>query len=265
MDQGLGLTLKYPQIQIFDQVDVSEKPQQQQLRSLARNTGTIEYSTDISKGLGISTAVILFISILYMYGTSKYQNKIRFNIKNGSPTYTFSEAVENTEKIGATVIIITFLALLQSLFTAQNFNTKDFKRLSLVVVNYLVVLGLLLLFFVVPKKRLGHGLVSLILIINIVYTAGLVDSLYHQYYTDESLKNLDLVSYAIYIIFAILLTVFFTFAITNYFNMNWLYVPVHHLIGSFELMLLFAYGVFIVYFGFLPPIRSDDELVCAFK
>ncbi len=136
------MKLKYP-------VVVEDTPGVQQLL-VRKNNSDLEQPTNESQIIAIMSSVALVLSVLYMYYTSR--SKLQFKLTNGSNSYTFSEAAEHSEKIGSIIFIIFFLALLQCLFTIQNFNRYNFERASLVAVNYIVVLGLVLLFYIRSNK-----------------------------------------------------------------------------------------------------------------
>ncbi len=247
------MKLKYP-------VVVEDTPGVQQLL-VRKNNSDLEQPTNESQIIAIMSSVALVLSVLYMYYTSR--SKLQFTLKNGSNSYTFSEAAEHSEKIGSIIFIILFLALLQCLFTIQNFNRYNFERASLVAVNYIVVLGLVLLFYIRSNKYLGHGFVAVILTITIVYTSSMVNVLYHRFYTDDSLQSLNIISYIILAFFCFLIVVFILFAVSRFSGRY--YVIVHHILAISELSLLGLYAIFICYFGQLPKLMSDDELSCVIK
>ncbi len=226
-----------------------------------QNDNSIEKPTDKSQIFGICAGVFLIVSILYMYYTSR--KKLRLKITNNSSSYTFSEAIENAEKIGSVILIVIFLAFLQGLFTIQNFNGVDFERVSLICVNYVVILGILLLFYVGPNKHMGHGLIALILTLTVVYSSSMINVLYHRYYTADSLYNLNLINYIIIAVFVLLIVVFVVFILSRHTGKY--YVVVHHLLSICELLLLLLYAVFLIFFGQLPKLMSDSDLQCTFN
>jgi hypothetical protein len=243
------MKLKYPAVYNPTQA-------QQELKRI--NNDSLEYPTIESQIVSILASLTLLATIFYMYITSR--KKLKFHITKNSATYTFSEAVENSEKIGSVILIILFLAFLQSLFTIQNFNRNNFERASLVVVNYIVVLGILLLFYIGPSKYVGHGFIALVLTTTILYTSAMINILYHRFYTDDSLYELNTITYTIVAFFILLVLVFGVFAVTR-FSGNY-YIIVHHILSISELGFLFLYSIFIIYFGQMPKLMADSELSC---
>ena len=222
------------------------------------NNENFEYATLEAQYLSMTTSIVIIITLMYIYWTSR--KYLTFNIKKNSNTYTFSEALEKSEKIGTISLMILFLALLQTLFTVQNFNGTDMERSSIVGVNYLIILGMLLLFYIGPNKHIGHGIIAIILTTVIVYSTSMINVLYHKYYKSEYLLNINILSNIILYVYAGLSIVFIIFAGSRF--SGYFYVSVHHILGISEFLLLFLYAIFIACMGQLPRILSDTDLSC---
>ncbi len=252
-------SLKYPKLIINTVTDAEKNAGTRALTRIEDNTK--EEATAEGSIVAIMTSLILVISIMYMYWTSR--KNLNFFIKKNSASYTFSEALEHSEKIGSIILIVLFLAFLQTLYTIQNFNGTDLERSSIIAVNYVVILGLLLLFYISPDRHIGHGTIAAILSTVIVYSTSMTNVLYHKYYKSEDLWNIDVLSKIILAFYCFLVFIFVIFIFSRFSGL--FYVSVHHILGFSELSLLLLYAIFIAFIGQLPKILSDTDLVCFTK
>jgi hypothetical protein len=205
-------------------------------------------SSEQSLSIGISTSVIYILTLSYIYITA-VRKKYDFN--------TFSISFENCEKIGTTIFLIVFLALLQGLFASQGIYTKtDTKKAIIIAFNYIIILCWILFMFVFPKygDRISmlHSFIAFFVIFCFVANCWLTYALYNEYFNKED-TNAMLYSN---IIMSILAIVAGFFMATHYFlNTSIKFV------AFFEFITLFSYVIFNTVFMMLPPI-PDANLVC---
>jgi hypothetical protein len=205
-------------------------------------------SSEQSISIGIATSVVYTLMLAYIYGTA-FRKSIQFN--------TFSLSFEKCEKVGTTVLLIVFLALLQGLFASQGMYTKaDMKKSLIIAFNYVIITCWLLFMFVFPmhdgKVSLLHSFIAFFVIFCVIINCWLTYALYDEYFTKKDLESM-LYSNAIMTALAVIAGIFM---ITHYF-----YRSSIKFVAIFELLTLLSYISFNTVFMNLPPI-PDATLSC---
>jgi len=207
--------------------------------------------------------ILVFISI---YGTA-YHNKKLSLIPTGSKSsdhgFTMSEAFQYCNKNIATILIVIFFGLLQTLYTIQNFNVSDTRRIAVIATNYMLLLGWLLLYFVYGSNTVLHSMVASLVVICTLVNTLMVTQLYNTYYLSA---DLNIINYPSYLIIGIYVSIFLVFGISFiYFNIHKkLSVVIQAIIGSFEIFGIIMFAIFIILFSQLPELPDPNNLVCSY-
>jgi hypothetical protein len=239
-----------------------------------------EVSTnDQTLGIGIATIIFYFLMIFYIYISGAInQNGIKTfsdfldKIKDFRPSKlnTLSSSFEFSEKIGTTICLIVFLALLQGIFSFQNIYSNDFKRAPIIAFNYVIILCWLLFMFIFPSKIVNstiktssiHFFLAFCVLTAIIINCFLVSNLYSEYFELKDLEPLNGIGYALVglVLFAGITMIFNTLSDIDKFN--WILKYTHSGVAYAELCCLILFGVFMVIFIQLPPLPSDQQLSC---
>lgn len=225
-----------------------------------------------SKYLGISTVIMYLITFIYIYASATYSGHLKWTNITLKRSFTLSEGLQYSEKIGTTILIITTLAMLQGYFASLNFySVKDpgilSKCISVEVVTYLALMSWLLLFFVSRDNTYAHGLVAFVFSSTILFYAVMLRSIYNDVYVDEpgskDLYNLDIVSYLVIASYCIILF-FFILNVLIKGHTKFRLVK-DYFIGTFEIVCIICYLIFFGMLTFLPPLPEDLDLICYSK
>ena len=137
-----------------------------------------------TKNLGISTGIIYLLMYVYIY-VSAYTN-MKTNGVELSYVTTTSESYQHCEKKLTIVFLIVFLALLQALFNKQNFY-KDSRSISVVAINYVIIMCWLLFFYIVPSNfdqitkqknsNVYHFVLAFIVLVSVMYNSFTISNL----------------------------------------------------------------------------------------
>lgn len=201
-----------------------------------------------SLSIGISSCVIYLLMLSYIYITA-IRKKYDFN--------TFSVSFENCERVGTTILIIVFLAVLQGLFASQGmYSRTDTKKAIIITFNYIIIMCWILLMFVFPKYNdkisVLHSFITFFVIFCVIVNCWLTYTLYNEYFNLED-TNAMLYANIIMTVLAIIAGIFmFTHGM---FSTSIKYV------AFFEFITLFSYVIFNTVFMLMPPIPNVD-LVC---
>jgi hypothetical protein len=205
-------------------------------------------TSEQSVSIGIATSVVYALMLAYIYGTA-LRKSIRFN--------TFSLSFEKCEKVGTTVLLIIFLALLQGLFASQGMYTKtDMKKTLIIAFNYVIIMCWLLFMFVFPmyggKVSLFHSFIAFFVIFCVIINCWLTYTLYDEYFVKKDLEPMFYSN----VVMTVLAVIAGIFMITHYF-----YRSSIKFVAIFELLTLLSYISFNTVFMNLPPI-PDATLSC---
>jgi hypothetical protein len=223
---------------------------------------------DNSKYLCIATLISYILTFSYIYGSATYRGKLKWVKITEKTSYTMSEAVQHSEKIGSTILIILTLALLQGYFASLNFyNVKEknllSKCISVEVVTYLTLTAWILLFFVNREKTYGHGIVAFVFSTSVLFYSVMLKSIYNDVYIDEPgtnvLGNIDIISYFVMVAYAIVL---FFFILNIVIKDKKFTIVKDYFIGTFEIVCIVSFLVFFGMLAELPPLPEDFDLVC---
>jgi len=211
--------------------------------------------------IGSFTGIAYLGMLMYIY-YSAMKNK-----SNKSTFYlnTLSTSFQYSEKIGTTIGIFIFLALLQGLFSSQGIYNTNPKCAAIIAFNYVFVLCLLLFMFIFPEGNgeIGHGVIALFVLCSLIINCFLLLNIYSDYYNDDSLLPLSIIVYMM--VGSAILTVL---CFTGYTIISWKmkkYVNEMHLgVACSELICLLLYSAFIfVYMQF--PAVPQVQLNCTIQ
>ncbi len=223
-------------------------------------------------GIGITTVIFYFITIFYIYSSGAInKQKIPLNnvmnetisaFKNRSIFYlnTFSGSCQNTEKIGTTVLLVIFLALLQGLFSSQNISGSDMKRATIVAFNYVIVLCWLLFLYIFPDKNTStqHLILAIFVLVSLIINCFLIANLYNDYFDEKTIEPLVAISYTM-VSFAGIAGGFML--LNAYFNNSLKYLNTHTAVAYTEMSCLILFGIFMIIFIQFPPLPTN-QLSC---
>ena len=94
-----------------------------------------------------------------------------------------------------------------------------------------------------------------------MYNSFTISNLYKQYYTEESLKTIITISDAILGVFAGLLGIILIHVALILYGSSFKYYT-STLLAIGEIISLLLFGIYIIYFSFLPPLMNNEELHC---
>lgn len=239
-----------------------------------QKTGNIVENSKQTTAVGTTTVIFYLLMLLYIYITgalsdtgnikSDFLGILLNSIKNGKflKLNTLSISLQHSERIGTTILLVCFLATLQTLFASQNMYIGDDKRSLIVAFNYIIVLCWLLFLYIFPSKTIGkkettstaHAFLVFCIMLSIIINSFLIIDLYSVYYDAKSLESLKIITYII-VFFCILcgLVMLFTNIFTNFMESI--------MIAYFELICLILFGIFLIIFIQFPPLPSN-ELSC---
>jgi hypothetical protein len=226
-------------------------------------------------GIGITTVIFYFLTFIYIYGSGainnnnitsfeSFKNKVITSIKDLTifNLNTLSSSFEKSERIGTTMCLIVFLALLQSLFSYQNIYSNDMKRAPIVAFNYVIILCWLLFLYIFPsnkdskgtKTSIGHLLLAICVLISVIINCFLVANLYSDYFSQSDIEPLTGIGYA-------LVLVALVSGIGMMFNGKYNTTFTHSFVAYTEMGCLVLFGIFLIIFIQFPPLPSD-QLSC---
>jgi hypothetical protein len=257
----MKLSLKYPV------ANANPYNAEEQIFNSTKSTQQVE-NTKTATILGSLTFLAYLSVFVSVYGSSRWNGDISFIpqiINKSVKGFTMSEAFEHCHKESSTIFIILFLALLQALYTEQNFSYEDPKRIAVIAMNYLVLIGWLSLYFVLRDQKSHYFVAILVLICTLVNTL-MVTELYNENY-DKS--ELDMINYPCYILIAIYLTLCLIFILSGIYYFSYKSTTqisrlITGTIGIFEITSIILFGIFIVIFSQLPPLPNNQNLVCSY-
>lgn len=253
-----ALTLKYNNLSnlaLKDNKD-NKNGNQQQAFIVKKNKEVVE-PFEITKIVGISTAIIFFLLFLYIYISANYKGYL--TRKN----FTMSVAFKYCEKRISIILIILSLCMFQFYFDKQNLYSNDFRRNSIPITSYIITTALLLLFFVWPEEYNLHAIVALFILLAIAYITLSIQSIYKDYYEESGLIGLDVTSYIVISLFLLTLVVgFFNFILYRFKIYS---VPFIVLFGTLEIMVIVGFCIFIGICSTLPPLPNQGDLVCFYN
>ena len=260
--------------QINQQILVNNQINQQIL--VNKKSGQEVLVSNQSIEIGTATIVFYFLNFFYIYGSalfnefiskkkvSSFFTEFKKNPGGFFKLNTLSTSFEESNKVGTTIVIIIFMALLQGLFSSQNIYSTDPKCSSIIAFNYLIVLCWLLLMFIFPYKSVGnikqtswsHAFVAFCILLSLIINCFLIVNLYSEYFDDMSIKPLIQIGYAIVgaSIFSILSMV--ANAASDITSLDFLFSKTHLLVALSELLCIILYGVFLILFIKFPPIPN---------
>jgi len=228
--------------------------------------------------VGSVTVVVYFLTISYIYISALFmQNNLtgsNLTISNlisaikSNKFFTFntlSTSIEFSGKVGTTIFLIVFFALIQSLYFYQNIYTTDDKRATIIAFNYIMILCWLLLMFIFSSKTVPggkkissklHFSLAFCIIFGICLNAFLLDDIYSVYFDTQLLKSIgySMVCLAILSFFAMILN----------FNLTRFEYFTHLAVAITEMTCLILFGVFLIIFITYPPI-PDANLECVMR
>ena len=126
-------------------------------QAINKQTKQEVFSTDQTLGIGITTVVFFIITFLYIYLSAIVKKNSITTVGSFGELFinsckdlsilnlnTISGSFELSEKIGTTVCLVIFLALLQAVLSYQHIYSNDIKRAPIVAFNYVIILSWLL-------------------------------------------------------------------------------------------------------------------------
>jgi len=259
-----------------------------------QKTGQEVHPSDQTLSIGVATVLFYFMTLVYIYGSGaivdnevligskSFLDKLKkiisacfTSIKQGFSTKAFmknsgsiwnlntlSSSLKNSERIGTTVCLVVFLALIQGVFAFQNIYSTDFKKSTIVGFNYFLVLCWLLFLYIFPFKKVGgesklsksHLFLAVCVITSIIINCFLIANLYSDYFDSKSLEPLSGIGYALVgCAVACVLSMLISIPFNNHLT--------HELIAYSEMSCLVLFGIFLIVFIQFPPLPTD-QLVC---
>jgi len=259
-----------------------------------QKTGQEVHPSNETLGIGITTVIFYFMALIYIYGSGaivdnevlkgsetfveslkKIGNALYDSIKMGFSSRAFeknsksfwnlntlSSSLKNSERIGTTICLVVFLALLQGVFAYQNIYSTDFKKSTIVGFNYFIVLCWLLFLYIFPTKKQGdkettsksHLFLAICVIVCIIINCFLISNLYLDFFDSKSLEPLAGIGYSL-VACAILSAMTMLISIPYHNSLT------HKLIAYSEMACLVLFGIFLIIFIQFPPLPTD-QLVC---
>jgi len=217
--------------------------------------------------IGCSTAVVYLLLYLYIYYTAYIvmrDEKISRNLIT-----TASESFQYCEKIGTTVLIILFLGLLQGLFSKQNFYKNDNRRISIIAVNYVIVMCWILFFFIWPDKNKEynkpHFILAFIVLILVIYNAVVITDIYTDCYNRDDLNDIYIICYIIIGAFCFCILSVIIHFVCIHFKITGILSATSSFVALCEICCLFLFGIFLIFFSILPPLLNRQDLVCYYS
>lgn len=267
---------------------VSKSNGAQQAILTNRKTEEKVSTSEQTLGIGIAAVVFYYMSLVYIYGSSivkineidgmkSFWTFIKSCIKDGSIFHlnTLSSSLQNAERIGTTVCLVLFLALLQGLFSYQNVYSDDPKRAPIIAFNYLIVLCWFLFLYIFPYKQVANGIkktskshlfLAFCVLASIIINCFLLGNLYGEYYEENDVKSLTDIGYALVAlaVFSGLTMLVNIDSISNYgkkLGFTRLGFFSHEAVAYSEMCCLILYGIFMILFIQFPPLPSA-QLSC---
>lgn len=257
-----------------------------------QKTGQEALPSNETLGIGIATIIFYFMTFLYIYGSGAINNnnvlsdsettidslkkignalwdsvKIGFSRKafdeNSNSIFnlnTLSSSFKGSERIGTTVCLVIFLALLQGVFAYQNIYGTDLKKSTIVAFNYFVVLCWLLFLYIFPSRKKGgtsmtHLFLAICVLVCIIINCFLISNLYLDYFDSKSLEPLSGIGYTLV---AVILFSGMTMITNGYFHTH----LTHELVAYSEMACLVLFGIFLIIFIQFPPLPTA-QLSCS--
>lgn len=198
--------------------------------------------------IGIVSTIVYLLIFMYAYATAAKTGKITLNLKDHYGI-TLSEAMEHSERIGTTILIVIYSGLHIGLMIEKGFLFGNNPgKISIVATNFALLLGMLLLFLIPVSKKNKvqagiHFLVAGFIIIFIVYSSFMITELYRSELEEneftESMLGLSLVSLISAILIIGIIVCKFLFG----GNYRKLYEILFTIVGILEIILILAFGV----------------------
>jgi hypothetical protein len=159
-------------------------------------------SNDISKGVGSFVTILYFIFIIYIYTAATLNKEKGISWK---PTidknFTLSEALEHSNRIGSTTILLILSAVFFAFLIEQGFVDKGSSRLEISVVasNFVLMLAMLILLIISPIKpmvKMGtHVLLTIIIMLFCIYNSYVISAIYDEVVESSITDVLRILSY----------------------------------------------------------------------
>ncbi len=254
-----------------------------------KKSGQEVNTSDQTIAIGSATIVFYFLTLTYIYGSALFNQFVAakhidisgsvYNVfktftgqfKNEPSTFfrlnTLSASFEHSEKIGTTLFVVIFMALLQALFSYQNIYSTDPKRSPIIAFNYIIILCWLLFMFIFPSRTVGklqltswpHTFLAFCVLLSLIINCFLIANLYSDYFDEKAIEPLTGIGYAIIgaAIFALISMMFN--AISDWYPT--IYKWTHSWVALAEILCLVLYGIFMIMFIQFPPV-PDGRLSC---
>lgn len=240
------------------------KNQNKYQRNIIESQSENFYNINVSY-TGISAVFFYILCFLYIYYTAHKTGKITLNLKDNYGI-TLSEALEHSEKIGATVLMVTFSALYIGLLSNKGFLIgNDYLRLSIIGANFVLLLGFLLLFLIPPsrnsyKQALLHFILAGIVIIFTIYSNFMISEIYRNEYQENEYTNTLLGLASVSSIFGILVIMIVIFSFFVKLKKR-IYEILFSIIGISEIIIIILFGISLLLFSLMPEI-PDLDYIC---
>lgn len=251
-----------------------------------KKTNKEVHTSNETLSIGIATALFYFFTIIYIYVSGAINNNsIPFSINSPKEFIssmmgvkeavvksikdlsifnlnTLSSSFKGSERIGTTVCLMIFLALLQTLFSYQNIYSNDIKRAPVIAFNYVIILCWFLFLYIFPSKMIGkqeksskaHLFLAICALVSIIINCFLLANLYSEYFDEKTIEPLSGIGYA--------LVAFLLFSgITMICNVHIGGHLAHEAVAYSEMICLILFGIFLILFTQFPPLPSD-QLSC---
>lgn len=249
-----------PKIPILKSLESTD--QKGQLRTLTSDE--IKQELTMSP-IGIAAATVNIIMYIWGYYTSYKKGKLTF--KSGDNYgITLSEAVQHSDQIGVTLLLMIFLGLYIGLMVDKGFLMVDSTlKNSVVAVNLAITTGILLLFLIPPSKNSRvqngiHVMIAGMIIFSSIYSSFMISELYRSEYEDniftDSLLGLASTTLILGIISVIIIVIKF-FLVPKKGHANYL---LNTGLGIAEILMLLAYTAVLYIFSFMPRLINYEKI-----
>lgn len=220
-------------------------------------------SSSQTLNIGIATIIFYILTFAYIYITAINNQKKSPDLKF-KPMFglnTLSTSFEYSEKVGTTILLMIFLALIQGLFSSQNIYSDDLKRAPIIAFNYVIVLCWLLFMFVFPHKSgdkekvsLTHFFLAFCVLGSLIINCFLIVNSYSEYYNENDLTPLIGINYSLV---AVALIAGLTMICNGFIGKKMTGFGV----AISEMICLILFCVFMILFIQFPPLPTN-QLAC---
>lgn len=230
-----------------------------------QTTQTVK-SNDISIGIGSLVTVLYFIFFIYIY-TAASMNKTKGI--SWSPTikqnFTLSEALEHSNKIGSTTILLLLSASFFAFLVEQGFvdrGSSSFEK-SVVGSNFVILLSILLLLIIGPIKPMekmgAHVILTIIIMLFCIYNSYVISAIYDEIVEGTVTDSLRILSYVMIGLAGFILLFYIGLKYSEYssfgnqksINMQ---IACTSVIAVTELIFIVIFGVSLGLFSTLPKL-----------